>query len=186
MVHPAVRRRVLYTRSPTAHSEFYVQKTYNERTYPARLYTPDDVDTWRRGGNGELDNCMKRDVRTCYDYETAPWSNLVLGEVVNPAGQMVELPPACACRSRKCTSTALRNHRGSEPAGIDGEIHETHHNGCAIITQGDAPAGHGAWLRPAATCRGIRHLPGNPWEKTRIDDPAHEWLLDPNATYWKG
>jgi 5-deoxy-glucuronate isomerase len=32
---------------------------------------------------------------------------------------------------------------------------------------------------------GIRHLPGNPWEKTRIDDEEHTWLLADNPEYWK-
>jgi len=24
----------------------------------------------------------------------------------------------------------------------------------------------------------IRHLPGNPWDNTRTDDPRYSWLLD--------
>ena len=37
---------------------------------------------------------------------------------------------------------------------------------------------------PGYTCCyawGIRHLPGNPWDKTRIDDTAHLWLTEPDA-----
>ena len=28
---------------------------------------------------------------------------------------------------------------------------------------------------------GIRHLDGDPWDKTRIDDPEHAWLWKPDA-----
>ena len=28
---------------------------------------------------------------------------------------------------------------------------------------------------------GIRHLDGDPWRKTRIDDPEHAWLWKPDA-----
>ena len=28
---------------------------------------------------------------------------------------------------------------------------------------------------------GIRHLDGDPWLKTRIDDEEHEWLWKPDA-----
>ena len=28
---------------------------------------------------------------------------------------------------------------------------------------------------------GIRHLDGDPWRKTRIDDPEHAWLWQPDA-----
>ena len=28
---------------------------------------------------------------------------------------------------------------------------------------------------------GIRHLDGDPWLKTRIDEPEHEWLLQPDV-----
>jgi 5-deoxy-glucuronate isomerase len=34
----------------------------------------------------------------------------------------------------------------------------------------------------------VGHPPsaGHPWDKTRVDDPTHEWLLDPKAEYWNG
>lgn len=167
-----------------AHSEFYVQKTENERPYPARLYTPDEVDTWRRGANGELDNCMKRDVRTCYDFETAPWSNLVLGEVVNLPGKWSSYPPH-AHPQPEVYFYRFEKPQGFGAGWINGEIHELHHNGLAVITEGT----HQQVMAPGYACCymwGIRHLPGNPWEKTRIDDPTHEWLLDPKAKYWNG
>jgi len=172
------------TLTAQSHCEFYVQKTLNDRKFPAHLYTPDEVDTWRRGSDGELGGCMKRDVRTCFDYENAPWSNMVLGEVVSLPGKWSSYPPHAHPQPE------VYFYRFEKPMGfgagwVDGQVHELHHNGCAIITEGT----HAQVMAPGYACCymwGIRHLPGNPWEKTRIDDPIHAWLLDPQATYWRG
>ena len=167
-----------------AHSEFYVQKSFNDRKYPAHLYTPDEVDTWRRGSNGELDNCIKRDVRTCYDYDNAPHSNMVLGEVVNLPGKWSSYPPH-GHPQPEVYFYHFEKEQGFGAGWVNGEVHELHHNGCAIITEGT----HSQVMAPGYACCyvwGIRHLPGDPWIKTRIDDPVHEWLLDPNAQYWNG
>lgn len=72
----------------------YIQKTLNEKTFPSKMYKPEDTDTWARGNKGELMGCIKRDVRTCFDLDNAPYSNMVLGEVVNLPGQVVLLPAA--------------------------------------------------------------------------------------------
>ena len=101
----------------------YIQKTLNEKTFPSKMYKPEDTDTWARGNKGELMGCIKRDVRTCFDLDNAPYSNMVLGEVVNLPGKW---------------------------------------SSCCY-----------AW--------GIRHLPGDPWDKTRIDDEEHLWLLEDDA-----
>ena len=114
----------------------YIQKTLNEKTFPSKMYKPEDTDTWARGNKGELMGCIKRDVRTCFDLDNAPYSNMVLGEVVN--------------------------------------------NGLAIITD----KMHSQVTAPGYSCCyawGIRHLPGDPWDKTRIDDEEHLWLLEDDA-----
>ena len=40
----------------TAHgpTNIYVQKTLNEKTFPSKMYKPEDTDTWARGNQGEL------------------------------------------------------------------------------------------------------------------------------------
>ncbi|HHX36492.1 MAG TPA: 5-deoxy-glucuronate isomerase [Clostridiaceae bacterium] len=163
------------------HCEFYVQATYNDTKYETVLYTPDDTDTWRRGADGELNNLMKRDVRTCYDYENAPFSKMVLGEVVNLPGRWSSYPP----HSHPQPEVYLyyfEKPMGFGASWVDGEVHEVHHHGASIITEGT----HQQVMAPGYACCytwGIRHFDDNPWEKTRIDDPTHEWLLD-DPQYW--
>lgn len=62
----------------------------------------------------------------------------------------------------------------------NGEIFKTQHNGCAVINHGF----HSQTAAPGyAMCYawGIRHLEGDPWDKTRIDDPEHAWLWKADA-----
>ena len=85
------------------------------------------------GNKGELMGCIKRDVRTCFDLDNAPYSNMVLGEVVNLPGKWSSYPP------HHHPQPECYFYRFDKPMGFgagwgNGEIYETHHNGLAIIT----------------------------------------------------
>jgi len=166
------------------HTVIYIQKTTNERTFASKLYRPEDTDTWPRGDKGELMGCIKRDVRTCFDLSNAPWSNMVLGEVVNLPGKWSSYPP------HHHPQPEVYLYRFDKETGFgagwaNGEVYETRHNGLAVITDGM----HSQVTAPGYACCyawGIRHLPGDPWDKTRIDDEEHLWLLadDANDHIW--
>ena len=127
------------------HAELYIQQTANERDYAPVLYTPETVQVQHAGANGELMGCMRREIKTFFDYENAPFSNMVLGEVLNFPGKWSSYPP----------------HHHPQPEAP----------GYAMCY---------AW--------GIRHLEGDPWRKTRIDDPEHAWLWasDANGHIFQG
>ena len=75
------------TITAVAHSEFYVQKTLNEKSFPAVLYTPETTLIQHAGAKGELMGAMRRDIITYFDYDNAPFSNMELGEVLNHPGK---------------------------------------------------------------------------------------------------
>lgn len=165
------------------HCEFYVQKTDNKRTFPGKVYGPEDVLTVEAGDNGELDGTMHRYIRTFFDYSNAPYSNMVLGEVQNFSGRWSSYPP------HHHPQPEVYFYRFEKPQGFgagfaNGEVYQTGHNGMLVIqsqfhSQVCAP-GYSmiyAW--------GIRHLPGNPWDKTRIDDEEHTWLLGPTDNMYQ-
>lgn len=162
-----------------AHSEIYIQRTVNETDYAPVLYTPETVQTQHAGSNGELMGCMQREIKTFFDYDNAPFSNMVLGEVLNYPGKWSSYPP------HHHPQPEVYFYRFDHPQGFgagfaNGEIYKTGHNGLAIITSGF----HSQTAAPGyAMCYswGIRHLPGDPWRKTRIDDPEHAWLWQPDA-----
>ena len=161
------------------HAEIYIQKTDNENDFAAHMYTPDEVVIQHAGSNGELMGCMQREIKTFFDYESAPWSNMVLGEVLNYPGKWSSYPP------HHHPQPEVYFYRFDYPHGFgagfgNGEIYETHHNGISIINHGF----HSQVTAPGyAMCYmwGIRHLPGDPWRKTRIDDPEHAWLWKSDA-----
>ena len=75
------------------HSEFYIQKTRNPRAYAPVLYTPETVQVEHKGSHGELLGTMQREIKTYFDLDNAPFSNMVLGEVLNYPGKWSSYPP---------------------------------------------------------------------------------------------
>ena len=162
-----------------AHSELYVQATVNPERYEPVLYTPDMVQVQYAGNNGELMGCMQREIKTFFDYENAPFSKMVLGEVLNHPGKWSSYPP------HHHPQPEVYFYRFDHPQGFgagfsNGEVHKLTHNGLLTITS----EFHSQVAAPGyAMCYswGIRHLDGDPWQKTRIDDEEHTWLLAPDA-----
>ncbi len=161
------------------HAELYIQATKNTVPFASKLYTPQDVMVQKAGNNNELLGAMRRNIKTFFDYESAPWSQMVLGEVLNFPGKWSSYPP------HHHPQPEVYFHRFDKPLGFgasfgNGEVYISRQNGLTVILDGF----HSQTAAPGyAMCYmwGIRHLPGNPWEKTRIDDPGHEWLWEKDA-----
>jgi 5-deoxy-glucuronate isomerase len=167
----------------TEDCEIYVQKTLNERSFTPAFYKPSDIQVQKAGMGDVLKGCMRRNIRTAFDYENAPYSNMVLGEVVNFPGKWSSYPP------HHHPQPEVYFYRFDHPQGfgasfIGDEAFTIRHNSLALIRpdvchpQAAAPgyAMYYVW--------GIRHLPGDPWIKTRIDAEEHEWLWEPDAKIW--
>lgn len=161
------------------HCEIYFQATDNERDFPARLYGPKDVMVQKAGNRGELGGAMRRNIKTFFDYESAPYSNMVLGEVLNFPGKWSSYPP------HHHPQPEVYFHRFDYPQGFgasfaNGEVYTAHNNGLTVILNGF----HSQAAAPGyCECYawGIRHLEGDPWRKTRIDDKEHAWLWEKDA-----
>lgn len=172
-------RRTEITLRARSHCELYIQRTVNERDYEPVMFTPETVQTQHAGANGELMGAMHREIKTFFDYENAPFSNMVLGEVMNYPGTWSSYPP------HHHPQPEVYFYRFDYPQGFgvgfaNGEIHKTGHNGCLVINEGF----HSQAAAPGyAMCYawGIRHLNGDPWQKTRIDDKEHSWLWEKDA-----
>jgi 5-deoxy-glucuronate isomerase len=179
-------RNTKITITARTHAELYVQATVNENDYPAVMYSPKEVQTQHAGSNNELMGCMKREIKTFFDFDNAPFSNMVLGEVLNYPGRWSSYPP------HHHPQPEVYFYRFDYPQGFgasfaNGEIYTSHQNGMTVINKGF----HSQVAAPGyAMCYmwGIRHLDGDPWKKTRIDDEEHEWLwkADANDHIFKG
>lgn len=73
-------------------SEVCVQQTENENTFPGKFYTPQDCDN-AHSCHGKWEDCARRDVVTVFDYHNAPYSNMVLGEVIPAKGRWSSYVP---------------------------------------------------------------------------------------------
>jgi 5-deoxy-glucuronate isomerase len=176
-LHAPRGMRLRVTALPEA--DIYVQAVGNDRDFPAKLYRPEEVMTQRAGANGELMGAMRREIKTIFDYESAPWSNMVLGEVLNYPGKWSSYPP------HHHPQPEVYFYRFDKPQGFgasfaNGEIYTSRQNGLTVIKHGF----HSQAAAPGYAMVyvwGIRHLPGDPWKKTRIDDPEHAWMWKPDA-----
>ncbi len=161
--------------------EILIQKTENNQDFIAKFYGAADCksDVF---GEGVLGDTSRRVVRTIFDYFNAPYSNMVMGEVITYPGKWSSYPP------HHHPQPEIYYYRFDKPQGF----------GCAIIgedafkiTDHSMAAIPGGLVHPQATAPGyamyycwmIRHLDNNPWT-ARIDEEAHNWLLDKAAKIW--
>lgn len=158
-------------------SRLLIQQTGNPREFDTVFYTP-EMCTLEEFGSAQWDGTAHRKVLTVFDYENAPYSNLVMGEVFHKPGCWSSYPP------HYHPQPELYYYEFDKPQGFgigfDGEeCFKVGDQGYLAITpmyahqQAAAPGYHMyyAWL--------IRHLEGDPWRKTRIDVPEHKWLMEP-------
>lgn len=158
-------------------TEILVQCTKNETKFAAHLYCPEDA-PWGYSSVGKFGNVAKRRVNTIFDHDIAPYSNMVLGEVLNDRGNWSGYLP----------------HRHPQPETYYFKFDRPEGFGASYIgdqvfksVDGSFSAIPGGELHPQAvapgfqmyTCWMIRHLPGNPWLQTdRCEDERYTWLHD--------
>ena len=102
---------------------------------------------------------MEREIKTFFDYDNAPFSNMVLGEVLNRPGKWSSYPP------HHHPQPEVYFYRFDYPHGFgagfaNGDVYKTEQNGCAVINHGF----HSQVVAPGyAMCYawGIRHLLDN-------------------------
>lgn len=156
-------------------SELIIQSTENEKIFPDTLYRPEDC-TFATAGEGIWDGAAKREIVTVFDYANAPYSHMVLGEVINLPGRWSSYIPHFHPQPE------VYYYKFSKPQGfglclIGDEAFRSTDGACAVI-----PGGR---IHPQVTAPGykmyycwmIRHLPHDPWVGTRIDQKEHTWLL---------
>ncbi len=156
-------------------AQILVQRTHNETTFEARLYKPEDA-PWKYSSVNKFGNVAKRRVNTIFDIDIAPYSKMVLGEVLNDKGNWSGYLP----------------HRHPQPELYYFMFDHPEGFGASFIgdkvfksVDGSFSAIPGGELHPQAaapgyqmyTCWMIRHLEGQPWHQTdRNEDERYMWL----------
>lgn len=167
-----------------AHSDYelIMQKTDNEAVFESRLYLPDECKA-EQFGKGVWEEAALRIVRTVFDYSTAPYSKLVIGEVIHYPGRWSSYIP------HHHPQPEVYFYKFDKPQGfgfslIGEEACKIRHNSFSLIPGGLVHPQVAAPGYAMYYCWMIRHLDNNPWTD-RVNDPAHAWLLDPSAKIWR-
>lgn len=158
-------------------SEILVQCTKNETAFDSHIYRPEDA-PWNYSCKGKFGNVANRRVNTIFDHDIAPYSNMVLGEVLNDRGNWSGYLP----------------HRHPQPETYYFKFDRPEGFGASFVgdqvfksVDGSFSAIPGGELHPQSvapgfvmyTCWMIRHLEGDPWLQTdRCEDERYTWLHD--------
>ena len=168
-----VNKGINVTVKAKADSEVLVQTTENDREFGSVFYRPTDCRDDIFGEN-VFDNKMKRTVRTVFDYNNAPYSNMVNGEVINHQGGWSSYTP------HHHPQPEVYYYRYERPEGfgacfIDDAVYKIKDGSCAAIPGGKTHPQVTAPAFPMYYCWMIRHLNGNPWTD-RVVDPRYTWI----------
>ncbi len=156
-------------------TQVLVQKTDNDKVFESKLYRQEDL-IEEAAGADFMEGTAKRLIRTIFDYKTAPYSNMVLGEVIAEQGRWSSYPP------HSHEQPEVYYYKFDKPQGF----------GCAmigddayIVKDHSYVSIPGGLLHPQSTAPGyrmyfcwmIRHLENNPWNNREFAK-EHTWLLE--------
>ena len=159
-----------------ADSEFIIQQTDNNRIFEPVFYTPETC-LYEHFGKGQWEGTGYRICSTIFDYDNAPYSNMVLGEVFNQPGRWSSYPPHHHPQP-EVYYYQFDPQQGFGACFNSDNVYKSIDGSYATITDG---IDHQQVVAPGYTMYYvwmIRHLDGDPWDKTRIYEPEHEWLAN--------
>jgi len=162
-------------------TELLIQKTTNDNVFDPVFYSQEDVQS-SVFGEGVWNDTARRLVRVVIDYANAPYSNLVIGEVINFPGKWSSYIPH-GHEQPEVYFYKFDKEQGFGAGFIGDDVYKINHNSILCIQGGPshpqvaAPgyAMHYCWL--------IRHLDNNPWI-SRNNEVQHEWLLEKDVKIW--
>ncbi len=161
----------------TKDTEILIQQTDNERDFEPKFYTPDDI-LYQEFGKGQWGGAAHRICSTVFDYDNAPYSNMVLGEVFNQPGKWSSYPP------HHHPHPEVYYYQFDKPQGfgacfLGDEVYKSTYGSASFITDGHD---HHQVVAPGyEMCYVwmIRHLENDTWYKTsRFYAKEHEWLVN--------
>lgn len=154
-------------------SEVFLAHTENQRDFAARFYAPADVPL-ATSCAGILSGTAERKVTTAFDDMTAPYSNLVIGEIFPQPGKWCGYPPHSHPQP-EVYYYRIDRPEGFGFCGIGDEAYMIRDRSVSLLA-------HGA-MHPQVCAPGykmyviwiIRHLSGDMWHRGP-NLPQYQWL----------
>lgn len=168
-----VAKGVLVTIKANDESEILVQSTDNNKDFASKFYSPADCEDIIVG-EGLCNNKAVRIVRTVFDLNNAPYSNMVLGEVIAEQGGWSSYIP------HHHPQPEVYYYRFERPEGfgacfIGDYAFKVSDRSFAAIPGGQTHPQVAAPGYPMYYVWMIRHFVDNPWTD-RVDDERYVWL----------
>ncbi|QUI24024.1 5-deoxy-glucuronate isomerase [Vallitalea pronyensis] len=163
-------------------SELCYEAVENDNMFEAKLYGQEDTVS-EVFGKDVLGNTSNRTVRTIIDDDIAPYSNLVIGEVINHPGKSSSYPPHYHVQPEVYHYRFLPD-TGYGFSLIGDDAYKVEHRSTSCIRsnvvhpQCSAPgyAMYYVWMIP--------HIEEKRWLKDRTFEEKHVWLLDEDVEVW--
>lgn len=164
-------------------AEVTVSRTENEMKFDPKFYEPGMYEDEYRG-KGLMGETSTRIVREVFGYKTAPYSKMVLGEVIGFPGKWSSYPPHHHHQPEIYYYKTLPEN-GFGFCDLGDEVLKVTNNDTVFIRDGQ--------IHPHVTAPGyalwylwvIRHLDDDPYiTPTFVDE--HKWVTEPNAHIWQG
>ena len=162
-------------------SELMFEGIENTQAFDSKLYNQNDTvsDVF---GKDTLQNTSIRTVRTVIDNDVAPYSNLVIGEVINHPGKWSSYPP------HDHVQPEVYHYRFLPDTGfgfslIGDEASKVEHKSTSMIQSNVV---HPQCSAPGYAMYYIWMIPHTPkrWLKDRRFEDKHTWLLEEDAKVW--
>ena len=162
-------------------SEVAVIRTENEIFFEPKLYEPSECNVEERG-KGTMKEASTRLVKTIFDNSSAPYSNLVLGEVIGFPGKWSSYPPHHHPQP-EIYFYKFWPENGFGFSELGDDAFKLRQNDTILITAGQTHSqttspGHAIYYLWV-----IRHLEGGRYI-TPIFLDEYKWLMDKNAIIW--
>ena len=164
-------------------AEICVERVDNQEKFEAVFYRPEDIRS-DEFGRGTMQETSTRTVRTVFDAVNAPYSGMVLGEVVNHPGKWSSYPP------HDHPQPEIYHYRFFPKQGfgisvLEDEAWVVRDGDTAMLTpdkghpQAAAPGYAMYYIWMIAHIEGAKFVP-----ESRNFRKDHRWLLDSDAPIW--
>ncbi|MGI5849354.1 MAG: 5-deoxy-glucuronate isomerase [Christensenellales bacterium] len=162
-------------------SELAYQAVANPNAFEAKLITQQDCVTEEFGKNVMGETSLRR-VRTVIDDSTAPYSNLVIGEVINFPGKWSSYPPHHHVQP-EVYYFRFFPEQGFGFSCEGEEVYKVYDRDTVVFKGGLV---HPQVAAPGYAMYYIWMIPHTPkrWRKDRVFLKQDEWLLSKDARIW--
>lgn len=162
-------------------SEVSIIGVENSQSFESKLYAQTELHSEDRGA-GTMKETSTRIVRTVLDLKSAPWSKLVLGEVIDFPGKWSSYPPHHHTQP-EIYYYKFNPENGYGHSEVGEDVYKVRQNDAVVITENlDHPQvaapGYAMWYLWV-----IRHL-DNDLHTGPTFTPEHLWVSQPDAVIW--